>query len=359
MSIPLNRTSITNQTRPSAPLRWCAALLATLISFTARIPSASSEQRAFVGFEALPQGELPDVPATIPGRIGPGERAPGFVINTIAGQSQVAILASQKLNLADGMAMDRLPLDLCYAVARPNATDTDREWPEDLEPSAPLSNRFGPGTAVAVLAVRRQQFARNGASGTLETRDAWVDPFTRGVRLIGRRSQVFERIGTFVGVSVYALRSAERVQFVIARPEASPQERRPPSDNNRAMTAERADGTSTSQRCDHIRTALATERGAGSSLTVRVPLVLGRETLKPARLPETTSPQTSILEERTRELGIHISTSWLSQDPMPIVSVTSGWLTRERRERSTEEAEEPQADLPHVVPGSKLSEAIR
>jgi hypothetical protein len=337
--------------RCSTPNAALAALLCFPVLCLSVATPARAEMQPSIRFSKLPESDVAlRLSANAPARIDTSEHATGFILS--ASRSRDLFLSGTKLIVDRGIDAESLPQNVCFAngrVDRNAELTTEFPVPEDLEVFASLPTMFGSGQPSQIIAARMQKLTRSGADATLDLRDAWIDPSTRGARLIRKKSLAFQRVRAFVGgVDVYASRDHGSVHFIVAQPEVSPPVTGAPGASNapgapglnrnrRPIVSEREEGSASAQFCDHLRVTLVAERGEGSKVTVRVPVVLGRERLKLPPPEKEGEPLASpMIEERFRELGIHLSTSWFSKDVEPVISVTAGWLSRERKERSSE-----------------------
>ncbi len=309
-------------------------------------PEAHAESKAEsprVAFSSLPTGTLSSPPQNAPARIGAQEHADGFVVMPGPPTSQIAVVAGGKAKgAASGFDFSKFPRDACYSnVSRGRGMfdeNTPLQWPEDLEAPAMLQTSTMGGVP-KVQAMHAERLVINGDRAVLETRDAWVDPLTRGARLVRKTDLPMARVASLVGgVSVFASRGEGRVQFVIHAPK-----RGQSGGWGAGLLAERSDGESAnSQQCNHLRVGLSASKGDADSATVQLQVVLADE---PSQTPQalqlramSQSPM-QMHELRVREMAVHLSSSWLSKDEAPVLSVVAGWRSRERKEQSFSQTE--------------------
>ncbi len=316
------------------------ALTATALPSPVR---AEAKESPRIAFASLPAGTLSTPPASAPARIGAQEHAEGFVVMAGPPTSQLVVVASGKAKGAtSGFDFSKFPRDTCYAnVTRGRGMFDDnlpQQWPEDLEAPAMLQGS-AIGGVPKVQAMHAERLVIDGERAVLETRDAWVDPLTRGARLVKKTDLPMARVASLVGgVSVFASRSEGRVQFVVHAPK-----RGQSGGWGAGLLAERSDGESAnSQQCDHLRVALSATKGDADTATVQLQAVLSDEPSQTRQAQELQAmPQAPgrMRELRVREMAVHLSSSWLSKDPAPVLSVVAGWRSRERREQSFNQAE--------------------
>jgi hypothetical protein len=195
---------------------------------------------------------------------------------------------------------------------------------------------------------------------TLESVDAWVDPATRGARLIGKSSLPLKLVRTPVfGLKVYAARDERPdgkrlVQFIVVRPKTT-------SANGRTsqMWSMRQEGiVAHSSGCGHARLALPADAKSGETATfvatVVLPALDGSGTpsvtkVEPKAEAKDAKPRPVAFfpgmkrgsgvegenerEVRTRMLHVQVSVSQTSREKEPLVSVSSSWGGREQLDR--------------------------
>ena len=200
-------------------------------------------------------------------------------------------------------------------------------------------------TGSMVRAVRAERFVPgDGQNASLDITDAWVDPVSRGVRLIRRASIPLSRVTAGAGgLEVYAARDGQSaVELVVRSTSSDP--RRPRA--SAPMTVVGASTVATSS-CSHTRVRLKIEKNGGDMVTVQ-----GEVSLPSNDEPAAVTPALDIPPEthrgvltgifgghggpklrdlRLRQVRISGSTSWTSTDPEPLLAVSMTWLGRERR----------------------------
>jgi hypothetical protein len=177
-----------------------------------------------------------------------------------------------------------------------------------------------------VTAVHSERIVEEGGRVTLETADAWVDPRSRGVRLIGRASVALAPIATLLGgTRVFAARDADgasvHVVLVTARGPRTLQE----------GTFAIVDANVSHTACDHMRVTIKAEKGQGHAASfvsnVLLPPLEGEKAPEPKAAA---SPFGSRSEARLRPMHVSASVTWPSRDKDAFLSVSAGWDSRER-----------------------------
>jgi hypothetical protein len=371
--------------------RSVARLVARLVGAPAAfafIALASSARADVPKYGELPSGHVTLAPkAKAPAFVAAHERVPGlFVVSqkfppeTPAHVRHVTVVADAKIAdaIRAGEGFERVDAEsgTCFAEAgnhRMRMDDDDeassREWNTSQMWQLNLWPRSRDNDAQGVTAIHSERLVESGGKVSLETIDAWVDPSTRGARLITKASLPLTLVGSAVGgLKVYAARDERDggkrfVQFVVARPSASS------AAGSRSMMAVRQDGLgSHGSGCGHLRMALAAEPKAGDSAVALVPVELpplGGERrdassesggaaaakapppppaaalgprsvlrrLKQRGAPPSSGGEPKERELRTREMQVHLSVSQTSNDKEPLLAVSFGWSGREQVQR--------------------------
>jgi hypothetical protein len=198
-----------------------------------------------------------------------------------------------------------------------------------------------------VTAIHSEKVVEQNGTASLESVDAWVDPASRGVRLIGKASLPLTLISTTVGgVKVFAGRDERPdgkrfVQFVVVGP------REDPAGLGRAMWATKANGEVVHGGCDHLRVGLPVDAPGGDHAHFQTHVVLPSESSELAQHePQkhtidngggagSSDSEAEVTEKelRTRAMEVQVSLSKTSKDKEPVVSVSFGWASREQTQR--------------------------
>ncbi len=261
----------------------------------------------------------------------------------------------------------------CITEANRVSSDEDdsrgTEWDENLSTQSHAFPRVKDNPLSGVRAIHTERVVEQNGSAALEWVDAWVDPNTRGTRLISNGSLPLKLVRTpAFGMKVFAGRDERPdgkrfVQFVVVHPPASE------VDQTGQMWAMRADGAiAHTSSCRHQRIAVSVDDKSGDGATVVAtvvlpkldangkviddapekasgssapPAIVPRKPLKKRRLAFRSpasgdSASTEEREVRTRMMHIQVSVSQMSREKEPLVSVSSAWGGREQVERVVE-----------------------
>jgi murein DD-endopeptidase MepM/ murein hydrolase activator NlpD len=323
-------------------------------------------------FRALPEGHVALVPSKpAPSHIGAGERLSGFVLAP-APREQVKMLRMNQMGVAYLFASsarakafsegkgdeDDAASVTCFAdgenASAPSEEEDDAnesragapkkpgpdgesreplpmEWP--LQGSSMLSMQFalaspGPRTH----AVHAERLVTDGkGQASLEMTDAWVDAQTRGVRLIGHSRLPLRRV--FVGpngVEVYAARDGGAVQVVLRAAKS------PPDPELKGINVALPGGQVAGSDCGHVRFALRVARGHAQMAILQsialLPPLEGDEPVIADGADESPEAKAafSLQAMRRRPYQLSISASQFAADPDPVLSISVGWIGRER-----------------------------
>ncbi|MBW2455630.1 MAG: hypothetical protein JRI68_14015 [Deltaproteobacteria bacterium] len=361
-----------------APLRttpgkwWFAAWVAISLGGALWVSFAGAASPAF---QSLPLGQVSRTPTLDkqPEQVRANEKVTGFypalppagqMAHAIEGTRYVTVFSTEEaarqhsqggLSRAMGAALAKLPgvekepppLS-CFVAADQYHLKTDPQpWPSHAQEQvgvhgavrgSPAAKQFH-GTDVRAL--HREQLVRDGPDrASLHMTDVWLDPTTLGVRLIGKTKLTLAQLAAGpAGVTVFAARhgDGEAVHFVVQVPR--PDE---PAFGywGRHLMASIGNQSSSSD-CGHVRLELPAVPGVGERAMVQVDVALsspeapmepdaggtggtvGTPTFGP-------SVMGGLKELRVRTLLVHLSVSQTATDPEPVVSVSFGWLGREK-----------------------------
>lgn len=301
-------------------------------------------------FSDLPFGDVGAVPGSAPARIPQSEHAPGFYLQALpayGGSDQKYV----RLTASPGQPQGGDDGDSCFQVLDAARTGGQRasEWPTTCEetPSILAHDPAAQGAAYrgysigAVTRAHFERFANAGGKPTLEVATAFVDPQTRGARLLSHASLALALVATGPGnVHVYALRGDRVVQFVVTGAEApdfpahtsgapfigsllgAPTTRsflsRIAKSISRSLNVVTPVGREGGSNVGFLRIALPALPGDGASSTITTRVVL----------PPKKDDPGAARELRTRQLDVHLSVSQTSSDAQPVLSVGFGWNGR-------------------------------
>jgi hypothetical protein len=319
-------------------------------------------------FGDLPVGRFTTPPTKKVGSVGARESVPGlFVVppgNGLRGDA-TTIVADPRLvpfiKTGQGWNQEDNP-SACVLENRGFSFDTlvdqTHEWSENLSAEAQAWRRSGDNPMSGVTAVHVERIVEQNGTTTLESVDAWVDPGTRGARLISKASLPLKLVrGPMFGMKIYAGRDERPdgkrfVQFVAVRSSSAENAR------TGQMWSMRPDGqVAHSSGCGHARLGLPADGTNDTGTFVATVLLEGAKDgdkkdidkndngvvaspVRPTRAkpaPGAAPPvrrSTTESEVRSRMVHIQVSVSKTSRDKDPVVSVSSSWAGREQVERS-------------------------
>jgi hypothetical protein len=344
-------------------------------------PAQGTPTRNMPTFGSLPEGHVGFVPKpkAMPRWIGPSEKVPGLFVAWPPKEQQrqmrqygqpmwVSLFGSAEdaRRFSQGDSSDNgEPGATCFTTAdraqqfaRQVASggseaqkDQPLEWPSSFEGRPTLMGRqsANKGGSGGITAVHEESLARDNAGrATLTMTDAWVDPDTRGARLIGTSSMQLVRVATAPsGIEVYAARNGDDVEFVVTGPQ--PANAGPPdvarflrqfSRMNASLGETRARFASSD--CGHLRLALRASdenrspQGVVQTTALLPPIEKDVDPKAPADPKDAAQDSTALARAfqsiRKRPINISLSTTRVSGDKEPVLSVGIGWAGRESRQ---------------------------
>ena len=331
-------------------------------------------------FAELPVGRLSVPSQRTPGAISARESVPGiFVVPPRygygGGRRYVSISADARVAAAqkggDHWDPSRSMPTGCVAqlhrsrLSFGDGDAGDSEWDENLATEVQAYSKTADNPSSGVMAVHSERIVEQGGVVTLESVDAWVDPATRGARLISKASLPLKLLREpAFGMKVYAGRDERPdgkrfVQFVVIRPEGPHMER------TSQVWAMRQEGSlAHSSGCSHQRVAIPLDEASGDTATVIATVLLpapgasagearrgSPPPVAPPPTPNVRTPPRAFLgaagagpipagfkevELRTRVMHIQVSLSRTAREKEPLVSVSSSWGGREQVDRVIE-----------------------
>ena len=331
-------------------------------------------------FSELPVGRFTAPPKTRIDSVPARESVPGiFVVspqhanNVPARQRYVSITtdAGVAAALRSGSLPETAPSACLTELHRRTFSEGDErgsEWEENLATEAQAFEKHSENAWSGVIALHTERVVEQNGSVSLESVDAWIDPHTRGARLISRGSVPLKLVrAPAFGVKVYAGRDERPdgkrfVQFVVVHGSSSR------LDRTGQMWAMRPDGDVVhSSGCGHQRVAIPVEGKGGDAATIVATVMLpkldasGKEVKEPATT--TTAAAKPVLrirpaffgvraaavgsgagkesEVRSRVMNIQVSVSQTAREKEPLVSVSSSWGGREQVDRIFEPESSP------------------
>ena len=339
-------------------------------------------------FSDLPVGRFTTPPKTTIDSVSARESVPGiFVVspqnagNLPARQRYVTITTDARVAAAvrsGGMPETAPSACLTEMFQRAFSKDDEKgsEWDENLATEGQAFEKHADNVWSGVIAVHTERVVEQNGAVSLESVDAWVDPQTRGARLISKGSVPLKLVRTpAFGVKVYAGRDERPdgkrfVQFVVVRPSTTA------IGKSDQMWAMRPDGDLVhSSGCGHQRMAIPVQGSGGDTATIVATVVLpkldanGKEVKEPAAETPSTTTTTATAkpipkvrpaffgartfgvagsgttgkesEIRSRVMHIQVSVSRTAREKEPLVSVSSSWGGREQVDRIIEPEASP------------------
>jgi hypothetical protein len=359
----------TSPKTPSIQMRafTAASALAGILAFA---PEAHGDETSPApSFAALPVGRTTAPPRKRIGFVSARESVAGLFVSAARGPAQVvqvtadANAAARVKGQASPDARNEMPA-VCITQMQESFEGSEVDeaaelWNESISTETHAYPRTPDTPAAGVIAVHTERVVEQGGAATLESVDAWVDPSTRGARLIAKASLPLTLVHSpGFGVKVYAGRDERPdgkrfVQFVVVRPRTSS------IDRTSQMWSMRLDGeVAHSAGCAHQRVALAVDGNGGAAATIVATAILpeldasGKAKGAPAAPSKPTAPTggaakdgvtfmhirtdgaiANEIEVRSRMMHVQVSVSQTSRTTEPLVSVSSSWGGREQLER--------------------------
>lgn len=336
-------------------------------------------------FSELTAGRVTSVPMTKPPAfISPRESVPGIYVSSQkwtpdvpVQHRHVAVVGDPKIAAAmkteEGASQLEDTSGACFTEAHlgmmremdPEMAKDERftEWQQSLSFEANVWPKSKDNPQSGITAIHSEKVVEQNGNVSLETVDAWVDPSTRGARLITKASLPLKLVTTAVGgVKVYAGRDdrpegRRYIQFIVMRPRDKKLQRAG------TMWGIRQDGNSVHGNCNHLRVGIPTDAKGGDSAVVIAPVILpalkredadknekiADKTDKTEAAPALTVPSSKIRgakrasmpapqgmtekEIRIRAMQVQVSVSRTTKDKDPVLSVSFGWANRETTQR--------------------------
>jgi hypothetical protein len=378
----------------STKLALAGAAMVALIAGNVRAADAQSGASAVApSISSLSTGTILQFPNDkAPLRIPAGERVPGFsvaipkrdkadkatdsptkhMVVVFASESAAKDFEAGKTNAFT----DRGVEGTCFSERTERFDDDGQEWSISLEPQVNIMGKWKPPPPPPPLAkgakppprpqttapfkptyvdpdvtpIHQERFVDNGGKAQIEMTDAWVDPVTRGVRLIGKATLPLTTLETLPGgVTLYAARERDFVQVVARRAPQNGATNKPPSSlaDFRTLNLARQplivngpNGSTDGSRCSFARVGLRAQKGIAQSASIETSVVF----VTPPAPPQSANADPTIEpglmnalakqeedEVRVRPLKINASTTWMTRDKEAVFSLSLGWTGHERQ----------------------------
>lgn len=326
------------------------AVLAT--SVMASVVHAESAADVTGVYDKLGAGKL-DIPktSTNPKSIPATEKVDGIYAEIpphyrgrTEGPSYAMIYASPDDANARNSGKDMGPgAPTCFMNAYPSVA-SDVNWSQNFGVSTSIQNykqQNYPGAVQygSVNLVRADRIVSETKDKlSYEVKFAYVDAETLGVRLLSKQTLDFTLIDEMPGkVKVWGSKTDDQVTFLVRR-EKHEKERFFIGPLMATMNGQHM--SSGSDGCPVVF-SMKTGKNISQSAVVQLDVLLSVEEVGgeeggegfiaslPARKGTGDMP-TGPLEGKVRSMRVGVSNSWMSQDTKPVVSVSSGWVGRER-----------------------------
>jgi hypothetical protein len=322
-----------------------------LASFALHAGAETTNATSF--YESLPQGSL-GVPTQLllPDSIPADEHAEGvfaeipeYMKNNPNPSSRYAQVFGSKQDAAAYQAGEGEHASACLVASSASSSMGGQiRWNGNFSASATVSPysrsyTYGPDGAtpkdlVTVGAVRVDR-VKPGATDdelSLDTRIVLVDAATLGSRLLSTTTTEFKLVRTLPGqVKVYGAREADTVTYLI-RHEPLEGER-----SSGSMFGQLAnfESVSASDNCA-MTFSLPVRQDSASTMLVQLEAVLEIRSaeVEDFHFGESDPPPSFATDQpreaRMRPMQIGFSSSWMSQDTTPVLSISHGWTGKER-----------------------------
>lgn len=325
--------------------------LGCLSSVALAEPTAAPAKKPGSLFDRLPSGKI-QVPTTVtmPKSIPATEKVDGFYVEVPAGVAAMGrnngptyaqVFASKEESTIRNSGQQQVDPVACFQTAYP-AYSNEVNWSGSLGTSATVQNylhaNYGGNQYGSVQLVRSDRVVKEeGDKLTYEVTFAYVDAETMGVRLHSKQTFEMTKLDDLPGkVSVWGSKSDDQVLFM-ARRLRHEKERfffGPLMVNLNGQQV-----LSSSESCP-IVFSLKAGKNVATSAVVQVDAILDVQDVNEdgesggfmAGLPQRAAPfaPTGQREAKIRPMRVGLSSSWMSQDLQPVISVSHGWAGKVR-----------------------------
>jgi len=292
----------------------------------------------------------------VPDSIPKGESVEGVYVevpeylrqNPQAGTKYAQIFASKEDSVANNTGTGARS-DVCFMTASPTMNYSDEiRWNGSFAMNAtispyPRSYNYGPYGAtpkdmITVGTVRVDRITEASAtSATLDTKIVYVDADSLSARLVSESKTEFTFIDELPGhVKVYGLKTDDSVTFLVKRDKV-PDERTGvfgPMVVQQGMNG----NVSTSDGC-HMTFTMPVKQASAATAVIQLEALLEIKPVNADDQPQGMVGQGEIdgpmvpngqKEARIRPMQIGFSSTWLTEDKAPVLSIAHGWTGRER-----------------------------
>jgi hypothetical protein len=328
-----------------------AAAFVSVLAGVAVVPAVSRAERAQPAslVDKLPKGAKISVPTStnaMPKTIPATEKVDGFYVEIPEHLKRqpdpyryVMISGSKEQSEARNRGTMLAGPPTCFTTSYPSG-GTEVSWSGSLNQSATVQNyarnNYGYGNQYgSVQLVRSERIVKETKDKlTYEVKVAYVDAETMGVRLATSSTSEFSLVKELPGkLRVWGMKSDDQVTFLVRR-ERHEKERF--HFGALSVMTNGAHSMSSSEGCP-VTFSLKTGKGIATSAVVQTETVLEVKGVdedegdKPGVLSLRGSlPAFGQHEARLRPIRIGFSSTWMSQDTRPVVTVSHGWAGKER-----------------------------
>jgi hypothetical protein len=341
--------SVGSASAPAAPVAAAPAAAPTPAKGLAASPETL--------WDKLPKGELKTpTKLTVPAVIPKGESVDGVYVevpeyilkNPTAGSRYAQVFSSKEDAKARNTGQPIGDTGSCFMSASPAFNgETEVRWNGSIGASVaispyPKSYSYGgygatPKDMINVMAVRADRLLSSTPDHvTLDSRVVYVDAQTLGARLVSEDKVDFALIKELPGrVRIYGAKSNDQITFLVKRTK-HPAERFPMG----GMFVQQGinGGMSSSDEC-HITFTMPAKASTAATAILQLETVLDikepgadddKSAVAPAAFEGPAMPGNGMREGHIRTMEIGFSSTFMSQDKSPVISLTNGWLGRER-----------------------------
>lgn len=328
-----------------------AAVFASVIAAVALVPGVSQAERVAPAslIDKLPKGAKISVPtstATMPKSIPAGEKVDGFYVEIPEHLKRqpdpyryVMISGSKEQSEARNRGAMLAGPPTCFTTSYPGG-GTEVNWSGSLGQSATVQNyarnNYGYGNQYgSVQLVRSERIVKETKDKlAYEVKVAYVDAETMGARLVTSSTSEFSLVKELPGkLRVWGMKSDDQVTFLVRR------ERHEKERFHFGALSVMTNGShsmSSSEGCPVVFN-LKIGKGIATSAVVQTETVLEVKGVddeasdKPGVLSlRGALPAFGQQEAKLRPVRIGLSSTWMSQDTKPVVTVSHGWAGKER-----------------------------
>lgn len=332
---------------PAAP---AAAPLAAPAAAAGSAKTIARDYATLPSFESKLPSQL-----TLPAKIPAGEKVDGVYLempeyarkSSNKASRYVQIFASAEDAKARNSGQGAQSYSGCFQTGSPSVDgDRDLRWNGSLSPYASIApyprsyGENGPNLKdmATVYPLMTQRLTDKTADTIqVETKIVLVDADTLGARLVAEEKADYVLIKQIPGrIRVYANRDADEVTFLV-RTDRHPDER---FSIGSMFVSQNFNSVSASEGC-HMSFKLRAQQEKAATATANLDVLMEVKPLSSDDSPKVLGEMSRAVgfrgtepkEARIRAMQIGFSTSWMSLDKAPVISVSHGWIGRERTQQ--------------------------